>query len=79
MAGDDTEKKRKHDDILSDTEEDSDDEDLVNMDLKDYVSEEDPDYEVKHPIERQIKCFEIINLSVKFYIKNRYFMSCQSL
>lgn len=46
MSGDDTEKKRKHDDILSDTEEESDDEDMVNMNLKKYISDEDPDYEV---------------------------------
>lgn len=45
MSGDDTEKKRKHDNILT-TEEESDDEDLVNMDLKNYISDEDPDYEV---------------------------------
>jgi hypothetical protein len=45
MSGDDTEKKRKHDNILS-TEEESDDEDLVNMDQKNYISDEDPDYEV---------------------------------
>jgi hypothetical protein len=37
MSGDDTEKKRKHDNILS-TEEESDDEDLVNMDQKNYIS-----------------------------------------
>lgn len=46
VSADDTEKKRKHDDILSDSEASSDDEDLVNMDLKNYVSDEDPDYEV---------------------------------
>jgi hypothetical protein len=34
---------RKHDNILT-TEEESDDEDLVNMDLKNYISDEDPDY-----------------------------------
>ena len=45
MSGDDTEKKRKHDNILT-TEEESDDEDLVNMDQKNYISDEDPDYEV---------------------------------
>jgi hypothetical protein len=45
MSEDDTEKKRKHDNILS-TEEESDDEDLVNMDQKNYISDEDPDYEV---------------------------------
>lgn len=45
MSGDDTEKKRKHDNILT-TEEESDVEDLVNMDQKNYISDEDPDYEV---------------------------------
>ena len=45
MSEDDTGKKRKHDNILT-TEEESDDEDLVNMDLKNYISDEDPDYEV---------------------------------
>ena len=45
LSGDDTEKKRKHDNILT-TEEESDDEDLVNMDQKNYISDEDPDYEV---------------------------------
>lgn len=45
MSGDDTGKKRKHDNILT-TEEESDDEDLVNMDQKNYISDEDPDYEV---------------------------------
>lgn len=45
MDSEDAEKKRKHDDILSD-DSSTDDEDLVNMDLKNYVSDEDPDYEV---------------------------------
>lgn len=44
MDSEDAEKKRKHDDILSD-DSSTDDEDLVNMDLKNYVSDEDPDYE----------------------------------
>ena len=42
-------KKRKHDEILTDqgSEEESDDDDLVDFDLDNYESEDDPDYEVK--------------------------------
>ncbi|XP_071107245.1 micronuclear linker histone polyprotein-like isoform X1 [Haliotis cracherodii] len=40
----DEEKKRKYEDILSESESDSETEDLNNMDLDKYVSDEDPDF-----------------------------------
>ena len=41
------EKKRKHDEILTDLgSEESDDDDLATFDLENYDSAEDPDYEV---------------------------------
>ncbi|XP_069137898.1 cylicin-2-like [Argopecten irradians] len=43
VDGDESEKKRKHDDMSDGSE--STDEDLMYMDLDDYESEEDPDYE----------------------------------
>ncbi|XP_033750519.1 muscle M-line assembly protein unc-89-like [Pecten maximus] len=43
VEGDDMEKKRKHDDVSDGSA--STDEDLMYMDLDDYESDEDPDYE----------------------------------
>ncbi|XP_067665683.1 cylicin-1-like [Haliotis asinina] len=40
----DEEKKRKYEDILSESESDSETEDLNNIDLDKYVSDEDPDF-----------------------------------
>ncbi|XP_046583988.1 uncharacterized protein LOC124291126 [Haliotis rubra] len=40
----DDEKKRKYEDILSESESDTETEDLNNMDLEKYVSDEDPDF-----------------------------------
>ena len=44
---DDAEKKRKHEDILTDySTEESNDDDLADFDLDNYDSADDPDYEV---------------------------------
>ena len=50
LSREETERKRKHEEILTDqgsASEESNDDDLADFDLDNYESEDDPDYEVQ--------------------------------